>query len=249
MDVTKIAIIGGSGLSHFHDLEIHTRRIVKTPYGEPSSPLVLGQLSDTPVFFLPRHGHGHTIAPHNVNYRANLAALKAQGVEKIISVGAVGGINDDYQVGDLVIPDQLIDYTYDRNHTFYDDAQTVVKHIDFTQPYSPELRQILIDTAKSNDIAVHEKGVNAVTQGPRLETAAEIVRLKRDGADVVGMTSMPEAALAKELDMDYALINLVVNPAAGCGDAQEITIDEIMGNLNINMKKVVELINLTIPKL
>lgn len=242
MDIdTKIAIIGGSGLTHFDSLDTFERKIIRTPYGEASSPLILGEIDGIKVCFLARHGHGHTIPPHKVNYRANLWALKEVGIKHIIAVGAVGGITKDYTTGCVVIPDQLIDYTMDREHTYYDGHSGHVKHIDFTYPYSPKLRDALINCACHHKMQIKTTGCYAVTQGPRLETAAEVQRYARDGADLVGMTSMPEAALARELNMNYAMINLVVNAASGI-EENIISLEDVKKNLSQHMHQVTQLI-------
>lgn len=213
-----LAIIGGSGLDRFAGLEIVHRAAVRTPYGEPSGPVSIGRLAGRPVLFLARHGDGHTIAPHDVNYRANLWALKEQQAEWIVSVASVGGIRSELVPGSIVLPHQIIDYTWGRRSTFFE-GDTPVKHIDFTEPYSRDLRLRLLAAAEVCGEQVHDGGVYAATQGPRLETAAEISRLERDGADIVGMTAMPEAALARELELQYAAITVVVNHAAGRSDS------------------------------
>lgn len=214
-----LAIIGGSGLSRLSSLDILRREIVRTPYGEPSGPIVFGQLCGQPVMFLARHGHGHTIPPHVVNYRANIRALRDAGATAVLSVASVGGIRSDLVPGTLVVPDQIIDYTWGRIGTFFDRADEPVHHIDFTHPYDRILRQRILTAAERAGEPMLDGAVYAATQGPRLETAAEIVRLERDGADVVGMTGMPEAALARELNLPYAAINVVANYAAGKGDS------------------------------
>lgn len=214
-----LAIIGGSGLSRLSSLDILRREIVRTPYGEPSGPIVFGQMCGQPVMFLARHGHGHTIPPHVVNYRANIRALRDAGATAVLSVASVGGIRSDLVPGTLVVPDQIIDYTWGRIGTFFDRADEPVHHIDFTHPYDRILRQRILTAAERAGEPMLDGAVYAATQGPRLETAAEIVRLERDGADVVGMTGMPEAALARELNLPYAAINVVANYAAGKGDS------------------------------
>ena len=222
----NIAIIGGTGLYSLENVEITRRETVATPYGEPSSPLSYGVLSGHEVVFLARHGDEHTIAPHKINYRANMWALKNAGVEKIIAIAAVGGIREDLKPGCLAIPDQIIDYTYSRKHTFFDDFSESIAHIDFTWPYCEDLRQDLIKAAIDVDISISDKATYAATQGPRLETAAEIDRLEQDGCDVVGMTGMPEAALARELELCYASCVVVANMGAGRGEG-EISMQEI----------------------
>ncbi|SRR5712691_7021125 len=209
-----LAIIGGTGLSQLGNLDVSRRQVVRTPYGDPSGPLTFGAVRGVPVVFLARHGHGHTIPPHQVNYRANLWALKEQGVRSIVSVASVGGIRADLGPGKLVVPHQIVDYTWGRTSTFFE-SEAPVKHIDFTEPYSGRLREKILAAAKACGEAAIDGAVYAATQGPRLESAAEIDRLERDGADIVGMTGMPEAALARELELEYAAIAVVVNHAAG----------------------------------
>jgi 5'-methylthioadenosine phosphorylase len=206
-----------------------TRRAVsRTPYGEPSGPLAFGRVRSREVMFLARHGYGHTIAPHEVNYRANLWALKDAGADTVVSVASVGAIRSDIAPGALLLPDQVIDYTWGRGSTFFEGAGAPVNHIDFTEPYSRPLREQLLRAAAACGEAVFDGGVYAATQGPRLETAAEINRLERDGADVVGMTGMPEAALAREISLEYAAIAVVANYAAGRGDSRRaVPLDKI----------------------
>ena len=242
----KIAIIGGTGLSNMPELEVRERKSVTTAYGDPSSELICGTLigaeqSGTEVVFLARHGSEHTIAPHRINYRANLSALQAEGVTAIIAVNAVGGIRTDMQPGTLVLPEQIIDYTYGREHSFSGCNGAALQYADFTRPYSASLRRALLAGLNSMDGHFISGGVHGVTQGPRLETAAEIDRLERDGCDIVGMTGMPEAALARELDIEYACLALVVNAAAG-RSAGIITMADIQRVLDAaipNVKKVI----------
>ena len=214
-----LAIIGGSGLSQLNNLEVKHRKVARTPYGEPSGPLTFGSVSGRELVFLARHGYGHTMAPHEVNYRANLWALKQENVEGIVSIASVGGIRKDLEPGMLMLPDQIIDYTWGRGSTFFEGADAPVTHIDFTEPYSASIRARIREAARLCGERLVEGGVYAATQGPRLETAAEINRMERDGADVVGMTGMPEAVLARELSLDYAAIAVVANYAAGRGDS------------------------------
>jgi 5'-methylthioinosine phosphorylase len=239
--MSEIAIIGGTGLTSLDSLEITRREMIQTPYGEASGPLTYGILCGREVVFLARHGYGHTIPPHQVNYRANLWALKDIGVEKVIAIAAVGGIRADLKPGKLVFPDQIIDYTWSRDNTFFEDGGNGVTHIDFTWPYCEELRQQLIQAAASAGLDASDKATYAATQGPRLETAAEIDRLERDGCDIVGMTGMPEAALARELKLCYATCAVVANMAAGRGDGK-ITLKEIEKNLEEGMGKVGQLL-------
>ena len=244
--MSDIAIIGGTGLTSIDSLEIISREMVRTPYGEPSGPLTHGMLCGHSVVFLARHGHGHTIPPHDINYRANIWALKSIGVERVLAIAAVGGIREDLVPGKLVIPDQIIDYTWSRGNTFFDRGEGPVKHIDFTWPYCESMRQFTIEAAKVAGLDVSEHGMYAATQGPRLETAAEVTRLERDGADMVGMTGMPEAALARELELCYASCAVVANRAAGRGDG-EISIAEIEENLVNGMQQVEKLLGVLLP--
>ena len=232
-----LAVIGGSGLTQLANLDVSHQEIVRTPYGEPSGAMTFGQLCGCPVVFLARHGYGHTIAPHRVNYRANIWALHHSGAKQIVSVASVGCIRADLKPGDLVIPDQIIDYTFGRRSTYFDSPGCgAVNHIDFTEPYDQHLREKLILAAKKAGVRVSESATYAVTQGPRLETAAEINRLEKDGADVVGMTGMPEAVLARELDVPYAAINVVANYAAGRAESKHsISFEAIDGILQKTM--------------
>ena len=223
-----LAIIGGTGLTELTNLKITHRQVLRTPYGEPSGPLTFGTINQHEVMFIARHGYGHTIPPHEVNYRANLWGLLDQGAKRVIAVASVGGIRADLTPGTLVVPDQIIDYTHGRAFTFFDGHEKSVTHIDFTWPYSEDMRRKILDAARQAGEACVNKGVYAAIQGPRLETVAEINRYERDGADMVGMTGMPEASLARELGLDYAAIAVVVNYAAGRGtSAQAIALDEI----------------------
>jgi 5'-methylthioinosine phosphorylase len=246
--MAELAIIGGTGLTTLKNLEIKKREVMRTPYGEPSGPLVHGELCDKDVVFLPRHGHGHTIPPHMVNFRANIWALKETGVHSVIAVAAVGGIHAGLKPTMLAIPDQIIDYTWSRKHTYFENDLSEVTHIDFTRPYSEPLRRLLIDAAQKLGIAFADSGTYGATQGPRLETAAEIDRLERDGCTIVGMTGMPEAALARELELDYACCAVVANRAAGRGTG-EISLQDIDNNLSVGMETVRHLLETAIPNL
>ena len=234
-----LAVIGGSGLSQLANLDVSHREVLRTPYGEPSGAVTFGQICGRPVAFLARHGYGHTIPPHEVNYRANIWALAQRGALAIISVASVGSIRADLKPGDIVIPHQIIDYTWGRKSTYHEGPDCTLTHIDFTEPYDRALREQLIAAAAAAAIAVSQGAVYAATQGPRLETAAEINRYERDGVDVVGMTGMPEAALAREMGVPYAAISVVANYAAGRADsAQGISFEAIQGVLVESMGRV-----------
>ena len=225
-----IAIIGGTGLDSIDELVIDSTQIIQTPYGSPSAPLQFGHLFGRPIVFLPRHGSDHRLPPHKINYRANIAALSKVGIEKILGVTAVGGIAENAPPRSIVLPHQLIDYTYGREHTFFDGVDGLLEHIDFTNPLCPQLRKDLHNAATQISLSITTAGVYGVTQGPRLETAAEIHRMAADGCTVVGMTAMPEAALARELEINYANCSIVVNWAAGIS-TEEITMQHIVDNL------------------
>lgn len=244
----QLAIIGGSGLTRLKNLEVMDRRVMRTPYGEPSAPMVYGQLAGRTVIFLPRHGAGHTIPPHRINYQANLWALKECGVSHVIAVAAVGAIDPLLRPGTLALPEQIIDYTYDRAHTYFADMQTPVTHVDFTYPYCEELRQWLKDAAVRAQVPLLGTGTYAATQGPRFETAAEIRRLERDGATMVGMTGMPEAALARELGLCYATLAVSANAAAGKQEGV-LSVPEIEQTLAAGMAQARALLQAVIPLL
>jgi 5'-deoxy-5'-methylthioadenosine phosphorylase len=214
---TIIGIIGGTGLQRLRAFESLRSRHVSTPYGEPSGACLYGRLGDGEAWFLNRHGSGHTILPHEVNYRANLWALAELGANHIVAINSVGGIAPDLPPAALAIPDQIIDYTWGRAHTIFDGAQGIASHVEFAEPFSAEVRQMLLGAAAAADLEARDGGVYGATQGPRLETRAEIERMARDGCHMVGMTGMPEAALARELGLAYACCAVVINWAAGCG--------------------------------
>lgn len=234
-----LAIIGGTGFTKLTNLQIIRRQVLRTPYGEPSGALIFGKLGDQELVFLARHGYGHHLAPHEVNYRANIWALKQAEVDQIITVNSVGGIEASLVPGTIVMPDQIIDYTWGRKSTFFEGAEQPVVHIDFTQPYDADMRKQLLDAAKKINEPVIDGGVYACTQGPRLETVAEINRLERDGATIVGMTGMPETALARELGLKYASLAVVANYAAGRGTSvQMIQLDSTYAILDDGISKV-----------
>ncbi|MGC2047802.1 MAG: S-methyl-5'-thioinosine phosphorylase [Gallionella sp.] len=214
-----LAIIGGRGLTQLTNLKITHQQVMRTPYGEPSGAFMFGTLDQHEVIFLARHGYGHTIPPHLVNYRANLWALHEQGASNIISVATVGGIRADLKPGVIVVPDQIIDFTHGRDATFFEARDKPFSNADFTFPYSGKLRGRILRSAQTAQQPCVDGGVYATTQGPRLDSIAEINRYERDGADMVGMTGMPETALAKELELEYATIAVVANYAAGRGDS------------------------------
>jgi 5'-deoxy-5'-methylthioadenosine phosphorylase len=232
-----IAIIGGTGVESWPGLTSLETVDLQTPYGKPSGYLTRGCLGELEVIFLARHGKPHRVPPHKINYRANIWALHHLGVKDVVAIAAVGGVSSNLEAGDIVVPHQIIDYTYSRAHTFFEDDLSDVVHIDFSEPYSETIRQCLINEVKAEGHNVIAQGVYGATQGPRLETAAEIERMERDGATIVGMTGMPEASLARELGMNYGTIALVVNKAAG-KHIGEITMDDIRAVLKKGMNRV-----------
>lgn len=237
------AIIGGSGLARLTALSEVRRQVLRTPYGEPSGALTFGRLAGRDVVFLARHGYGHTIPPHEINYRANIWALKELAVQGIFAVATVGGIRADLGPGTLVVPHQIVDYTHSRKSTFFEGADVPVTHVDFTEPYAARLRAALLEAGARCGEAVVDGAVYACSQGPRLETAAEIERYARDGADVVGMTGMPEAALAREAGLDYAALGVVVNHAAGRGDSRhEIRLQDLDSVMRQTVVRAVRLL-------
>ncbi len=234
-----LAIIGGRGLTELANLQITHRQVLRTPYGEPSCAFLFGTLNHHEIVFLARHGYGHTIPSHLVNYRANLWALREQGVSGVISVATVGGIRADLTPGAIVLPDQVIDYTHGRDATFFEARDSRYVNADFTMPYSSGLRSRILQSASMAGHPCVDGGVYAATQGPRLESAAEINRYERDGADMVGMTGMPETVLARELELEYATIAVVVNYAAGRGDSiSSINMEQVNGTATSAMVKV-----------
>lgn len=245
----SLAIIGGTGLTSLEGLEITRREVVRTPYGEPSTPLIHGRFKGYDITFLARHGYSHNIPPHKVNYRANIWALRHVGVQRVLAVAAVGGINEQYGPSRIAIPDQIIDYTHSRTATFFDEDLSQVTHIDFTYPYDTELRSWLLVAAQDAAVDAVDGGTYGATQGPRLETAAEIKRMRNDGCDLVGMTGMPEAALAREAELPYAHCAVVANWGAGMEGGQTLSMDEIRENLTQGMESVKQIIGSLAPKI
>ncbi|KRG61773.1 5'-methylthioadenosine phosphorylase [Stenotrophomonas humi] len=231
MEPIALAVIGGTGvykLAALDDVQTHD---VETIYGAPSGPVRVGLLNGQRVAFLARHGEGHSIPPHKINYRANLAALKQLGATRVLALNTVGGITDNFGPRVLACPDQLIDYTWGRISTLSEEAGSEVLHVDFGHPYTPSFRAKVLAAAKAKGVVMQDGGCYGATQGPRLETNAEIARMRRDGCDLVGMTGMPEAGLARELGLEYACLAIVANWAAGCGEAEEITMAEVLANV------------------
>jgi len=237
-----LAIIGGTGVYKLATLDDVDTRHVETPYGAPSGPVRVGTVLGKRVAFLARHGEGHSLPPHKINYRANLAALKSIGAVRVLALNTVGGITERFGPRALACPDQLIDYTWGRVSTLCEEAGSEVLHVDFGDPYTPMLRHKILAAARVTGVKVVDGGCYGATQGPRLETKAEIARLRRDGCDLVGMTGMPEAGLARELGLDYACLAIVANWAAGCGTGEEITMAEVLANVEAASAGMAELV-------
>lgn len=243
-----LAVIGGTGVYRLAGLEDVERVVRDTPFGPTSDAILRGRIGSAQVAFLARHGEKHDTAPHRVNYRANVWALHALGARRMLGVNAVGGITAAMGPRVVAIPHQLIDYTHGRLSSFCDVAGAKVEHVDFSDPYSATLRAALLAAGRDEGVALVDGGVYGATQGPRLETSAEIVRMARDGCDLVGMTGMPEAVLARELGIDYACIALVANWAAGCDEngvgraVPPISLEEIIENLRVATAVVPRLI-------
>jgi 5'-deoxy-5'-methylthioadenosine phosphorylase len=218
MKAPTVAVIGGTGMNQWPGLVVSGSHALDTPWGAPSAPLVIGAIGGRPVAFLARHGEGHKIPPHRINYRANIAGLHATGIRTVIAIAAVGGISEWFAPGEVALPSDVVDYTYGREHTYTDGTEGApFQHVELGAPYTPRVRAVLLDAARNAGVTVAGAGVMGVTQGPRLETPAEIRRMRVDGCDMVGMTGMPEAALAAELGLEYACLALSVNWAAGLG--------------------------------
>lgn len=242
MGAVALAVIGGTGVYKLADLQDVDTREVDTRFGKPSGPIRIGTLLGQRVAFLARHGEGHSVPPHLINYRANLAALKDIGATRVLALNTVGGIGDDFGPRVLACPDQLIDYTWGRISTICEEPGSEVLHIDFGDPYTTLLRHKIIAAARATGVSLQGRGCYGATQGPRLETKAEIQRLRRDGCDLVGMTGMPEAALAREMGLEYACLAIVANWAAGCGTGEEITMAEVLANVEAASSGLPELI-------
>ncbi|MDZ7841099.1 MAG: S-methyl-5'-thioinosine phosphorylase [Gammaproteobacteria bacterium] len=241
-----VAVIGGSGFHRWDRFEPAATHNIETPYATEPVRVTEGTLAGQAIVFLPRHGRDHSLPPHLINYRANLWALKELDVAAVVAIATVGGISTAAAPGALMLPDQLLDYTYGRAQTFHDGADGVVAHVDMTEPYCEALRGCLLEAAVGSGVPVIDGGTYAATQGPRFETAAEIRRLERDGADVVGMTGMPEAALAKELQLAYAPIAIIVNPAAGKARGG-ISMEQVRGWQSTGRARVEQLLAHAVP--
>lgn len=242
MSAISLAVIGGTGVYKIAALDNVESHEIDTPYGKPSGPVRVGSLLGQRVAFLARHGEGHSLPPHRVNYRANLAALHQLGIRRVLALNTVGGITEGFGPRVLACPDQLIDYTWGRISTFCEEPGTEVQHVDFAHPYTPVFRAKVLAAARVAGVQLADGGCYGATQGPRLETIAEIARMRRDGCDLVGMTGMPEAGLARELGLEYACLAIVANWAAGCGDAGEITMAEVLANVAAASAGLAELI-------
>ncbi|MGI6067007.1 MAG: S-methyl-5'-thioadenosine phosphorylase [Bacillota bacterium] len=242
----EIAIIGGTGVYNPSLLSNVKEKVVTNRYGEAK--LAIGTYQEREVVFMTRHGSGHSVPPHLVNYRANIWALKGLGVQRILATAAVGSLNELMEPGDFVLVDQFLDFTKNRRNTFYDGGEMGVVHTDMTHPYCPHLREVLAEAARNLGITVHKTGTYVCTEGPRFESSAEIKMYRMFGGDLVGMTSVPESTLAREAGICYATVAMVTNFAAGISP-RELTHQEVLEtmkangeNLNKLLMKTVEMI-------
>lgn len=233
--MVKAGIIAGSGFYDIEGVKVLEERTIATPYGQSSDVYRICELSGKMFIFIARHGSPHRIPPHKVNYRANIWGLRELGVERILSVNAVGGINRLMHPGDIVIADQVIDMTHGRESTFYDAAEVV--HIDFTMPYCPDLREALFEAGRRNNIPLKESATYLSSNGPRLESKAEIRFYSQIGGDIIGMTGMPEASLARELEICFAKVCVVTNYAAGISE-DKLTVTEVIDTMKASTRKV-----------
>jgi 5'-methylthioadenosine phosphorylase len=242
--MSKTGVIGGSGLYEIKGFVLNKKKAVKTPYGNPSDQYLIGKIGKSEVIFLPRHGKHHNIPPHKINYRANMWGFKKLGVDRILSISAVGGIKKGLKPGDIVILDQVLDMTRNRISTFYE-GETGVVHIDFTEPFCPDLRKILLNSGKRIKVSVKNGSTYVAVEGPRLETVSEIKSYKILGGDVVGMTGMPEASLARELEICYAGLSVVANYAAGISK-NKLTVAEVMESMKASTENIKRLLKETV---
>lgn len=241
-----VALVGGTGLTELDDYAETIE--METPYGLPSAPLRVVETSPVRVIFLPRHGNPHRFPPHRVNYRANMWALREAGADHVLAVYAVGGIHEPYRPAALALPDQLIDYSWGREHTYSDSDSAPLVHVDFTNPYEGPMRQTLLQAAQKSSLDIVDGGCIGVFQGPRLESSAEVEKARRDGCDMAGMTALPETGLARELGLDYAGLAVISNWGAGVknerlseADIAE-TLQEPMARVRKLLKTVIEIL-------
>jgi len=244
--MTMIAVIGGTGVYDPDMLEDVREEAISTDYGEVK--LTRGSYKGRPVAFMPRHGGDHSVPPHRINYRANIAALHRLGTKRIIATAAVGSLNPEFKPVSIVIVDQFIDFTKSRISTFYEGDERGVIHTDVTEPYCPELRKVLYEVASSMGTDVFDRGTYVCTEGPRFETAAEIRMYKILGGDVVGMTSVPEAVLARELGICYATVAMVTNFAAGISP-NKLTHEEVVSFMQSNIARLRKVITMAIERI
>ncbi len=243
----EVAVIGGSGVYALDFIEGAETRTVATPYGE-SPEIVLGVVGKRRVAFMPRHGKGHTSPPHLINYRANVWALRELGVKRVLATTAAGSLNPDFKPGELVLLDQFIDLTKSRPTTFYEGGEAGVVHVDVTEPYCPELRELLVKTGEKLKLDLHPEGTYICTEGPRFETAAEIKMARSLGGDLVGMTNVPECVLARELEICYSAVSVVTNFAAGISK-EKLTHAEVAELMGENIGRVMKLMSAAISEI
>ncbi len=247
MAEARVAIIGGSGLYQMDGLTGVKEVSPDTPFGRPSDAIILGELSGVPVAFLPRHGRGHRISPTELPVRANIYALKALGVERVISVSAVGSLKEEVHPLDLVVPDQLIDRTRQRASTFFGDG--LVAHISFADPFCPDLSAVLANTATEVGTTVHRGGTYVVMEGPAFSTRAESIMYRSWGASVIGMTALPEAKLAREAEMCYAILACATDYDCWHEAEEAVSVEMVIANLSKNATTSKEIISQLLTRL
>jgi len=238
--MNKIGVIGGSGLYEIDGLNDIKEIDIETPFGRPSAPLITGRMGDAEMVFLPRHGQGHTILPAEINFRANIHALKQLGVQRILSISAVGSMKEEVKPGDMVIVDQFIDRTSGRPSTFFGDG--IVAHIPFAEPVCPELRQCFQESCQSLDINYHSQGTYLCINGPQFSTRAESNLYRQWGVDVIGMTNMPEARLAREAQICYATLALATDYDCWKDDHDDVSVDAVLTIIRKNVENARKII-------
>jgi len=246
MPQAKIAVIGGSGLYDIEGLKDIEEVDINTPFGKPSDKIVVGKLEGAGIAFLPRHGRGHRLLPTEVPYRANIYALKSLGVERIIGINSVGSLKEEFQPNDLLIPDQLIDRTRLRASTFF--GEGIIAHIPFGEPFCPSLSQVVYQSARDVGATVHKGGTCVVMEGPAFSTKAESMLYRSWGADVIGMTALPEAKLAREAEICYAVIACVTDYDCWHRGHDAVTAEMIISRLRQNIDTAKQIIKLAVGK-
>ena len=246
--MAKVGIIGGSGLYQMDGLKVQEEMSLMTPFGAPSCNFILGEYAGVEVVFLPRHGQGHRVAPSEINFRANIWGMKKFDVDAIVAVSAVGSLKEEYRPQDFVVPDQFVDRTRGkRQDTFFDEG--IVAHIAFADPFSQEIRQVLLDACRENDVKVHDGGTYVNMEGPQFSTKAESHLYRSWGMDIIGMTNLTEAKLAREAEISYATLAAVTDYDCWHPDHETVSVEMIIENLNKNVANARQILQVAIPKI